>query len=283
MENLRVEFKDPSISETILDKGFHIEPLLTDKEVRELRASYEELKNMAADSIGDQFWPSGRSHNAEIRNFAKDEIEKIIPGRLAEYVNVESTTFIGGTYLVKPPSDISSLDPHQDSSHVDERNGFSVYAWIPLTDTNEKNGWIQYLPGSHKWGIDQRSLNVPWPLADLNKKMWPLMKGIPMKAGQVLFFHSALIHSSPPNLSDTVRVACNYYLHPKESPFCHFYTDPTIPEGKVEIYSVTPDFYYSEDFESKPNADKYPLIDTVDISKFDKQIATALIEEVESN
>lgn len=277
MKNWKIDFLDDALARAIEIEGYVIESLLSEREIGRLREAYDKMAALEAASIGDLFWPSGRCADPGVRNFAKQAIESVIPARLAEYVNVETTRFIGGTFLVKPPSEVSSLDPHQDSSHVDERHGYSVYAWIPLVDTNEENGWFQYLPGSHTWGIHQRSLNVPWPLADVNKQMWPLMQGIPMKAGQVLFFHSALVHSSPPNRSNRVRLAVNYYLHPKDSPFCHFYTDGTLPEGKVEMYSVTPDFYYSENFEQKPDAAKYPLLETMDISKFDKEQVLALI------
>ena len=275
---MQVTFKDRGIAEAIEQKGYCIKDLLSLEEVDQLRDSFDALKVMAGQSIGESFWPSGRHPDASVRNFAKQEIEKIVPGKLAEYVVTEETTFIGGTFLIKPSSEQSALNPHQDSSHVDERSGFSVYAWMPLTDTSEENGCVYYLPDSQNWGIDQRSLNVPWPLGEIENELWPLMIPIPMKAGQVLFFHSALVHSSSNNLSGETRIALNYYLHPKQSPFCHFYTDESMPEGKVEMYAVTPDFYYSEDFESKPNEEKYPLLELMDISRVDMSKVRSLIE-----
>jgi hypothetical protein len=277
ISDLNVKFKDPAILKAIDEKGFFIDSFLNPAEIRQLQESFQALAARAEGSIGKSFWPSGRHPDADIRNFAKQEIEKIVPGKLREYVDAGSTTFIGGTFLIKPSSDQSALNPHQDSSHVDERHGFSVYAWIPLMDTDEVNGCMYYLPGSQHWGIDQRSLNVPWPLSEIELELWPLMVPIPMKAGQVLFFHSALIHASSNNLSGQTRLALNYYLHPKQSPFCHFYTDETMEKGKVAMYSVTPDFYYSEDFESRPNEEKYPLLEVMDISKFDRSRVLALI------
>ncbi|MCP4122204.1 MAG: phytanoyl-CoA dioxygenase family protein [Bacteroidetes bacterium] len=276
-DGLHVDFLDASIEKSILEQGFCLAPLLNQDEIAELLRSFDKLRAKAGKSIGKSFWPSGRHPDPEVRNFARESVEKMIPGKLAAYVDMDTTRFIGGTFLIKPSSKKSALNPHQDSSHVDERFGHSVYAWIPLTDTSEKNGCVYYLPGSHNWGIHQRSLNVPWPLSDIENDLWPLMKPIEMKAGQVLFFHSALIHSSSNNRSGETRVALNYYLHPSESPFCHFYTGPEVPEGRVEMFSVSPDFYYSEDFEKRPNEDKYPLIDLLDISKFDRQKYLGLI------
>lgn len=277
MESLEVKFKQEVIGKTLQEDGYYVADLLSRDDVDSLLSSYDRLYEQAGDSIGPSFWPSGRHPDPVVRNFAKKAIEAIVPDRLSRFVDMDTTRFIGGTFLIKPSSDESALNPHQDSSHVDERYGHSVYAWIPLTDTSVENGCMHILPDSQNWNIDQRSLNVPWPLGDIEQKLWKLMEPVPMKAGQVMFFHSALVHSSTNNTSGETRVALNYYLHPKESPFCHFYTDETLSPGKVEMYAVTPDFYYSEDFESKPNADKYPLLETMDISKFDKERVLSLL------
>lgn len=267
--NLYTFFRDSQIEQEITEKGFFKTPLLDKNDIKTLKDSYKQLYKKAAQSIHKEFWPSGRHPNAEVRNFAKDSIEKIVPIKLKTLIKEETTTLIGGTFLVKPPSKRSMLSPHQDSSHVDERFGFSVYVWIPLQNVNRWNGCFHYLPGSHQWGIQQRSLNVSWPLSDKAPFLQKYMKPISMKAGEALFFHSALIHSSPPNYSFSTRVAINYYIHPKNSPFCHFYEDGNTPKGKVEKYSVQPDFYYNEDFQQKPNTEKYPLLEIIDKSTID--------------
>ena len=55
------------------------------------------------------------------------------------------------TYMFSPNDDKNKLDWHQDfcsSEHVlDHRNG--LVAWIPLVDTDEKNGTIIICPKSH--------------------------------------------------------------------------------------------------------------------------------------
>ena len=89
------------------------------------------------------------------------------------------------------------------------------------------------------------------------------------------FFHSALVHSSPPNRGGETRVAIQLLLHPKTHPFCHFYQGPETGNEHVEMYSVTPDFYYSEDFESRPDPAKYPLLETMPL--FRASTLTSLI------
>ena len=249
-------FKNADILNQIKEKGYCVLKLLSKEEVEKLVISYNELSDKISEGFGELFWPSGRHPDPEIRNFAKQKIEEVVPKKLQNLLIEDSFRFIGGTYLVKPPSENSALNPHQDSAHVNEFTHFSVYAWIPLQDVDQSCGGMRVLPGSHKLSIKQRSLNVPWVLEPHLAVLNNYMLDLDMKAGEVLLFDSALIHSSPPNLTDKTRVAVNFYIHPLNHPFTHYYRDDSTAEGMVEAYEVTPDFYYFEDFEKKPS-DKY--------------------------
>jgi hypothetical protein len=256
-------FKNKRIQNEIKENGFAVVDLINQKEIDDLKNGFLEIKNMMNNDFGANFWPSGRSNNIKIREFAKDQINKVLPNNLSSIFIQNSYRLIGGTYLIKPSSTTSDLSPHQDSSHILEAKQFSVYCWVPLQDVSAENGCLYVLPKSHKINISQRSLNVPWVLKDHTDYLKKLMIPVPMKAGQALFFDAALIHSSPTNESNKTRVAVNYYIHPKNEPFCHYFYNSKI--DKVEVFSVSPDFYYSEDFEKRPSA-KYPLIDTQDLS-----------------
>lgn len=246
-------FKSEAIQEAIKEDGYCVVDLLSSGEISLLRNGYEEIKTAVKGDFGALFWPSGRSEDPKIRNLAKNHIDNVLPKKMEALFQEDTYEFIGGTYLIKPPSENSALNPHQDSAHTNEFEQFSVYAWIPLEDVNEMNGAMKVLPKSHQINIKQRSLNVPWILEPYLEILRPHMKTVNMKAGQVLLFDAALIHSSPPNLSKNTRVAVNFYVHPKGHPFTHYYRDVQTPTGEVEAYSVRPDFYYSENFESKPN------------------------------
>jgi len=247
-------FIQNAIQDEIKTKGYCVIDLFSADELDVLYEGYKVLKDSVKGSFGEQFWPSGRHPDPEIRKLAKAKIEEVVPTRLKELFHADTYTFIGGTYLIKPPSDHSALNPHQDSSHVDEFKHFSVYAWIPLHDVESKNGAVRVLPKSHQFNIKQRSLNVPWVLEPYIHILDEYMVNVPIRAGEVLIFDAALIHSSPPNYTDQDRVAVNYYVHPKDSPFCHYYSDLHTPEGEIEVFDVTPEFYYTEDFEQKPSS-----------------------------
>jgi hypothetical protein len=252
-------FVDESIQLAIKEKGYCVMDLLNENDLVKLRDGFDQVRESVKGEFGEQFWPSGRHESVAVRNLAKKSVEAVVPKKLVPIFVEGSYTFVGGTYLIKPPSQNSALNPHQDSAHVNELECFSVYAWIPLQEVDDKNGAVKVLPGSHRMDIKQRSLNVPWILEPYIKLLDEYMISVPMKAGQVLLFDAALIHSSLPNLSREYRVAVNFYIHNSQSPFTHFYRDENTPSGQVEMYAVTPDFYYSEDFESKPS-EKYPFM-----------------------
>jgi ectoine hydroxylase-related dioxygenase (phytanoyl-CoA dioxygenase family) len=93
---------------------------------------------------------------------------------------------------------------HQDYWYV-KGNTDVVTAWIPLQDTTYVNGCLSVMPGSHKLGP------VPHDTHVLGKKQIPAkhlggeIRLAEMKKGDVLFFHSCLLHTGNINLSDSVR------------------------------------------------------------------------------
>lgn len=262
-------FKNGALQNQLKDEGYVIVDLIDELSIQALKKGYKEIASLVNNDFGPLFWPSGRSESISIRNLAKDSIDAVLP-KLLKKVLIENTyDLIGGTYLIKPISPESNLSPHQDSSHVLEDKRFSVYCWAPLEDVDEHNGCLYILPKSHKINLKQRSLNVPWAFKNHSEFLTEFMVPLPLKSGQVVFFDAGLIHSSSPNLSKEIRVAVNYYIHPKNQAFCHFYYNSNL--DKVEVFSVTPDFYYNEDFERRPS-DKYILIDTQEPTHLDLKL-----------
>jgi hypothetical protein len=83
-----------------------------------------------------------------------------------------------------------------------------------------------------------------------------------IKTGQAVIFHSALIHASGPNHSDSMRIASNFFIKPKEAQYSHYYSDDESKYQVIETYHVTPEFYLCYDIMKRPPAEKFPLIRT---------------------
>jgi phytanoyl-CoA hydroxylase len=101
---------------------------------------------------------------------------------------------------------------HQDMGVVNPEadDTLMISVWIAVLDAPIERGCLQVVPGSHRgdlvqhcnFGEDKRKyfqVSIPDQLVPGNHT--PL----PMKAGDALFFHKRLMHSSLPNLSNDIR------------------------------------------------------------------------------
>jgi hypothetical protein len=136
---------------------------------------------------------------------------------------------------IKPPQDAvpqallngltAAVGWHQDmgvvSADADQTTMISV--WIAVLDATEKNGCLQVVPGSHNGELaihcnyddskrKYHQINIP------DKLVSPNHRSLPMKAGDVLFFHKKLMHSSLPNTSDEIRWSFDLRYNPIAQP-----------------------------------------------------------------
>jgi ectoine hydroxylase-related dioxygenase (phytanoyl-CoA dioxygenase family) len=78
--------------------------------------------------------------------------------------------------------------------------------WVALVDTDERNGCLWIVPGSHRLGPPdhgQAALNPLLREASAGVEALPL----PMRAGEAVAFGGLTLHRSGPNHSDTARPA----------------------------------------------------------------------------
>ena len=80
---------------------------------------------------------------------------------------------------------------------------------VAITDANKENGCLQVIKGSHKLGRVEHGFageqnGAAQRYVDLSLKTMDLVY-VDLKAGDVLFFHSNLLHRSEANLSDKPR------------------------------------------------------------------------------
>lgn len=221
--------------------------------ISELKAIYETLSKLPEFKLDEVFVNSGRFQSEDIRQFVVDKIRALTPNISSKIFDSELCELKnGGNFQIKPASEKSTLNPHQDSPIIDETKFYAIYIWIPLVDISIKNGALTVLPGSHLWGNYQRSLNVPWKLeshiALLKKNMIPLE----VKAGDVICFDSALIHASLPNLSDKIRLAVTTSALPKNYQLIEYFKDNKTPKDMVEVYNVDESYYVNQNINERP-------------------------------
>jgi hypothetical protein len=92
---------------------------------------------------------------------------------------------------------------HQDYFYV-KGNTDIVTAWIPMQNTNYLNGCLSVMPGSHKLGPVEHD-GVTGKRHFPTKHLGGEIRLVEMQKGDVLFFHSALLHTGNINLSNSIR------------------------------------------------------------------------------
>jgi ectoine hydroxylase-related dioxygenase (phytanoyl-CoA dioxygenase family) len=103
---------------------------------------------------------------------------------------------------------------HQDYSYWTRTKPVAhLTCWCGLDDSTRENGCLQYIAGSHKWGLLPKPViagelhGIKDFLNDEQKKQFENPQFAEVKAGEAIFHHSLTLHGSGENKSDKPRRA----------------------------------------------------------------------------
>ncbi|HEY3341758.1 MAG TPA: phytanoyl-CoA dioxygenase family protein [Anaerolineae bacterium] len=140
------------------------------------------------------------AHRAEIVEVVRALVQEPV---LVHPRNIARISFPNATFFTTPA--------HQDFVHI-QATPETYTAWIPLNDCPQTLGGLAVLAGSHRLGllpvhkasgagglgVETDGLGLEWHTTDY-------------RAGDVLFFHSMLVHKALPNLTpDHLRLSVDY-------------------------------------------------------------------------
>jgi len=177
----------------------------------------------------------------------------------------------GGQFFLKEPKDGSVVPWHQDAQYWPLKPAKTVTVWLALYDTNEENGAMKIVKGSHKKGIYKHRINEAKHLVldqevpdeEIDEKD---VISLNLKAGQISLHDDGLLHGSLANNSDRRRCGITMRFAPVNvkadlSVWPHFETQLARgkdkfnfnPIAKVPTGEATPikKFQYSKEFESQ--------------------------------
>jgi len=102
--------------------------------------------------------------------------------------------------LVKPPEQGAPFPMHQDYPYFPHERHSVLAASVHLDDTDEENGCLHVVPGSHRLGPleaqgDSKTLSFGTRSGDVSPDLVPGV-ACPAAAGDVLFFNYPTIHRS---------------------------------------------------------------------------------------
>jgi ectoine hydroxylase-related dioxygenase (phytanoyl-CoA dioxygenase family) len=201
------------------ENGFDIIPnLLNKEEIKEIRELFFELNLGFNADFYTTHWLK-KNEKQSVHNSLEDKLKKKIN---KSFPNFESILFY---YLVKNNKSNTRVTPHQDWTIIDnETNEEAFTLWIPLEDTNKINGGLRVVPKSHNILTEVRGSDIQAPYNDIAEYVdTKYGQDIDTKNGDAIIFNHKLLHSSHPNLSNSLRLAIGVVLIPKNSQCVHYY------------------------------------------------------------
>ena len=228
--------------------------LLSSDEVLRARGVFDEAMQRLGRPLGEQWFPTILLPDDGVRAYITDELEALIRPRLATVLDPDQLELLRLDFSVKPPSGASELGPHQDFSLVDERRATSLYLWIPLEDMDEQNGTLHVVPGSHRFSNRIRSQHVPARFDEVLDLVDEASERLDCRAGELILMVSGVVHHSPPNRGDAVRLAAHGIVRPADVPLVFYYADDATPEGLVECYEMDLEHYVRHIHQGRPTS-----------------------------
>lgn len=178
------------------------------------------------------------------------DLKLIIKDKLNDLISKECNSFfydfklLNTTLIIKNKHHVSNFPLHQDWSFVDETKNVALNLWIALQDTNEKNGGLYVIKGTHKLNNYIRGSGKLFSsFEEYGKKLNKYITPIKLKAGQAVLFHYSLIHGSVPNLSNQSRIVVSTTVLPKDAEIIINYYDEI--NSELKQFKMEDDFIYN--------------------------------------
>lgn len=210
-------FKDQETQDLFEKDGFVILPFYSPDEIKELEEIYHNLH--PKDEHG--FFPSTFSSDKNYRARADEEIRRIGSRSIEHYC--QNIKVVCGAFIVKNIGVDSGMCVHQDMSLVDESKYTGINIWVPLVDLTIENGALFVLRGSHRMTPTYRGSSIPECFSLVMDEIIDFLEPITVKAGEAVIFDQSIIHFSPPNFSDKIRIVTNTYFTHQEAEFRTYY------------------------------------------------------------
>ena len=156
-------------------------------------------------------------------------------------------------FFIKEAANPGFVSWHQDSTYWGLEPDDVITAWVALTDATPDNGYMQFIPGSHK--IEQlphldtfhrdNLLSRGQEIAvevDKSKAV-----GVGLQAGEMSLHHIKLVHGSEPNGSADRRIGVAIRYIPT------YVRQTKLRDSAILVRGV--DNYHHFDYEARPQAD----------------------------
>lgn len=228
-------FKNTEQQKQFEEDGFLKISLLTEEDVASLKNIF---KNYYPNPSAD-FYSSSYENDFIIKKEMSDAIGKIIVPNLDK--TFIDYTWFGSAFLSKGNGPRSEMPMHQDWTIVDENQFIALNIWTPLQDTNDENGTLEVIKGSHKWHSELRAPTLPFYYNGYQEKLKSKLISIPTKATEAIVLNQAVIHYSKANKTSDIRLAITTGVKSKDAPMIFHYWNKEEP-NVIEQFKQEDDF-----------------------------------------
>ena len=190
---------------------------LRDAVERDLAAPGPHATNFAEGSTPGTFFGDMLMwrRDGDFRDAALDSPAAAIAARL---MRASRADFFYDQLFVKEPGTAHPTPWHQDQPYWPVTGGQVASVWIALDRTDRSNGAVEFVAGSHRWGVNfrptpfRKSHNVkftpsglaPIPDIDADRARYDI-RSWEMEAGDCLVFHAMIVHGAPGNSTAGAR------------------------------------------------------------------------------
>ena len=190
------------------EQGF-ISPVdvMSETAAYELKTRLEE-----AEALYPQELNSENRNNAHLGFKFMDELahNSIILDAVEDLLG-ENISLWGSVLFIKEPQSPGFVSWHQDATYMGLKPHDFVTPWLALTHSNQKNGCMSMIPGSHQDSIHHHKdtfdknniLTRGQAVQNIDESM---AVDLILKPGQMSIHHAKIIHGSKPNLSTQRRI-----------------------------------------------------------------------------
>lgn len=245
-------FLDEKLQSKFERDGYVIIDLLNHEQVAALKQTYFDLEDIRGGMRKEydvQFEEQKEitydftfiDSNIEYKKVVFDKITEVFLPLVNNYLNDYQPIIAN---FIHKSADKGEVPLHQNWAFVDEWKYTSVSVWCPLVDSNEANGTLQVVPGSHKRFAPVRGPLIPWELEGLKEDIInDFMVPMNIRAGQAVILDDSIVHYSAPNRTDGLRLAIQLIMIPPGVPSVHYYMDNEGSKPAVKVFEVDRDFY----------------------------------------
>jgi Phytanoyl-CoA dioxygenase (PhyH) len=286
-------FHSEALQQQFERDGYVIIDLLNQEQVTQLKQTYFDLEQVRGGMRKEydvQFDEQKEitydftfiDSNIEYKRIVFDKITEVFLPLVNNFLNDYQPIIAN---FIHKSSEKGEVPLHQNWAFVDEWKYTSVSVWCPLVDSNEANGTLQVVPGSHKRFAPVRGPLIPWELEGLKEDIInDFMVPMNIKAGQAVILDDSIVHYSAPNRTDGLRLAIQLIMIPPGVPSIHYYMDSEGDKPAVKVFEVDKDFYMAFHPWLKPKEQK--LVKTLpykkesyDRGRFEKELTGKAIDQ----